>query len=238
MLDILDIHTHTLASGHAYSTIKEMATAAKAQGLELLGISEHTQAMPGACHPMYFCNFKAIDRSLFPVEMLFGAEVNIMDYNGKLDLEELYLQRIDYAIASLHDLCIKPGSVSENTNAIIGAMQNPYVSVIGHPDDGLYPVDYEAIAKAAREHHVLLEINNSSLVPNTHRLNTHENDRQMLNFCKKYGASVIMNSDAHFESAVGKHPYSAALLQEVSFPEELVVNTSVEKLKSFLKKMN
>lgn len=237
MLDILDIHTHTLVSGHAYNTIKEMAYAAKAHGLELLGISEHAPAMPGSCHPMYFCNFKAIDRSIFPVEMLFGAEVNIMDYNGRLDLEETYLQRIDYAIASLHDVCIVPGSIAENTNALIGAMQNPYISVIGHPDDGYYPVDYEAVVRAAKKYHVLLEINNSSLLPNTHRLNTQENDRKMLQLCKKHGVCIIMNSDAHFETAVGKHPYALKVLQDVDFPEELVVNTSVKKLKAFLKKM-
>jgi putative hydrolase len=237
MKDILDIHTHTIASGHAYSTITEMADAAHRHGLSLLGISEHAPTMPGACHSMYFCNFKAIDRSVFPVEMLFGCELNIIDYDGTIDLAEEFLQRIDYAIASLHDLCILPGTCEENTRALIGAMKNPYVSVIGHPDDGIYPVDYEKLAIAAHENHVLLEINNSSLLPNTHRLNTRENDLTMLKYCKKYGASVIMNSDAHFKTAVGKHPYSQEVIAAADFPEELVVNTSVEKLKGFLKKM-
>ncbi len=45
MLDILDIHTHTVASGHAYNTIYEMAQSASRKGLALLGISDHGPAM-------------------------------------------------------------------------------------------------------------------------------------------------------------------------------------------------
>lgn len=51
---VLDVHTHTLASGHAYNTIREMAMAASEKGLELLGITEHGVAMPGTCNGFYF----------------------------------------------------------------------------------------------------------------------------------------------------------------------------------------
>lgn len=237
MKDILDVHTHTIASGHAYNTMKEMALAAKAKGLELLGISDHAPSMPGTCHEFYFGNFKTIDRNYYGVELLLGSELNIIDYNGTVDLSAYRLQQLDYAIASLHDQCIKPKSIEENTAALVGAIRNPYVSIIGHPDDGSYPVDYEKVVLAAKEHHVLLELNNSSLRPNTHRLNTWENDTTMLNFCKQHGVSIVLNSDAHFESQVGDHPYSQDLVTKLNFPEELIVNTSVAKLKSFLKKM-
>ena len=49
MRDILDVHTHTLASGHAYNTMREMAKAASEKGLEILGITEHAVSMPGTC---------------------------------------------------------------------------------------------------------------------------------------------------------------------------------------------
>ena len=49
MKNVLDVHTHTLASGHAYNTIMEMAKAASEKGMELLGITEHAPAMPGTC---------------------------------------------------------------------------------------------------------------------------------------------------------------------------------------------
>lgn len=236
MKDVLDTHTHTTASGHAYSTLKEMALSAADKGLELLGITEHAPSMPGTCHEFYFGNLKAVDRHAYGVELVLGAELNIIDYTGTVDLSEDKLEKIDYAIASMHDQCIAPGTLAQNTAAIIGAIKNPYVNIIGHPDDGYYTLDYEAIVLAAKEHHVLLEINNSSLRPDSHRINAWENDTKMLKFCKQHGVCIVMNSDAHFETAVGTHQYSQELLTKVQFPESLVVNTSVEKFKSFLRK--
>ena len=58
MRDVLDIHTHTLISGHAYNTIMEMAHAASEKGLELLGITDHAPEMPGGPHRFYFDNLK------------------------------------------------------------------------------------------------------------------------------------------------------------------------------------
>ena len=59
---VLDLHTHTVASGHAYCTIHEMAAAAAGKGLEILGITEHAPAMPGTCHNFYFHNLKVVPR--------------------------------------------------------------------------------------------------------------------------------------------------------------------------------
>ena len=49
----LDVHTHTIASGHAFSTLQEMAQAAAGKGLKVLGITEHSPGIPGTCHPIY-----------------------------------------------------------------------------------------------------------------------------------------------------------------------------------------
>ena len=54
---LLDLHTHTLASGHAYSTITEMVHAAAMAGLHMLGITEHAPKMPGTCQLYYFPEF-------------------------------------------------------------------------------------------------------------------------------------------------------------------------------------
>lgn len=236
MKDVLDAHSHTIVSGHAYNTMKEMSLAAAEKGLALLGITEHAPNMPGTCHEMYFLNFRVIDRHAYGLELLLGSELNIIDFSGTVDLSEKALSRLDYAIASLHDQCLAPGTIQENTAAVLGAIQNPYVNIIGHPDDGHFPLDYERIVSAAKDHHVLLELNNSSLHPNSHRFHARENLIVMLNLCKRYGAPIIVNSDAHAEFDVGNHRRAHALLEELSFPEALVVNTSVEKFKRYLKK--
>lgn len=234
MKDLLDVHTHTIASGHAYSSLREMTAAAKEKGLALLGITEHAPQMPGSCHEIYFHNFKVIDRQAFGIPLLMGCELNIMDFTGSVDLDIPTLKKIDYAIASLHDPCIRHGSVEENTTALIGAMQNPYVQIIGHPDNGNYPVDYERLVRAAKKHHVLLEVNNNSCNPVSGRKNSWQNALTMLAYCKTEGVSVIMNSDAHIDLDVGNHRCSLQLIEEANFPEELVVNNSIEKFLSFL----
>ena len=56
------LHTHTLANGHAYSTLAEMIQAAASKGLELYGCTDHAPAMPGTLGSFYFQNFKVIPR--------------------------------------------------------------------------------------------------------------------------------------------------------------------------------
>lgn len=233
---VLDTHSHTLASGHAYSTIKEMVEAAKEKDLELLAITEHGSAMPGTCSEIYFLNLRVVRREMMGVKLLLGTELNILDYEGKLDMHEYIYKEMDIIIASLHTPCIEPGTKEQNTNAFIGAMKNPYVNIIGHPDDSRYPVDFERLVKAAKENHVLLELNNTSLNPNGFRQNARDNDIILLNLCKKYNTSIVLGSDAHVADDVGNFGYALEILEATQFPEELVANTSVDKLMKYLKK--
>lgn len=234
MIDILDLHTHTIASGHAYNTLYEMARSAADKKVQLLGITDHAPQIPGACHPFHFINFKVIPRELYGVRILMGCELNILDHDGNVDLGPRYLNGLDYAVASIHDPCYDKGTIAQNTAAYLGAMKNPAVQIIGHPDDGRFPTDYETLAAAAREHHVLLEVNSSSLHPRSNRLNARENYIKLLEYCRRFGTSVIIDSDAHCEVDVGNHSRALALLEEIAFPEELVVNTSIEKAAAFI----
>lgn len=234
MNDLLDIHTHTLVSGHAYNSLYEMVKAASDRGLALFGSSDHAPAMPGSCHEMYFCNFSCLPRELYGVRLLMGCELNILDYSGRLDLPEWLLKRLHYGIASIHDLCYQVGDREQNTAAVIGAMKNPYVQIIGHPDSSRIPLDYKALVLAAREHHVLLEVNNSSLKPTSPRPGARENYRTMLSLCRTYNVPIIVNSDAHCAEDAGRHDFAMKLISELEFPLELVVNSSLEKLYSFL----
>ena len=236
MLDIFDMHTHSIASGHSYNTIYEMARGAADLGLKALGITEHAPALPGTCHALYFSNLYVVPRELSGVKLYLGAELNIIDYEGRVDLGPAELKRLDIVIASMHPPCLTPGSCKELTHAYICAMENPYVQVIGHPDDGRYLADYEEMARKAKEYHVLLELNNSSLKPGGYRQNSWENARAMLKHCERFGTKVIMNSDAHVVSDVGDHRFAWKLVQETGFPEELVVNGSLEELDGYLQR--
>lgn len=231
---LLDVHTHTIASGHAYSTMNEMLLAAAEKGLEILGITEHAPQMPGSCQEFYFHNMVVVPREKYGVKLLLGAELNIMDYEGAVDLTDRELEKLDIAIASLHTPCIRPGTMEENTNALVTAMQHPHIHIIGHPDDGRYPLDYETLVKAARDSHVLLEVNNNSLSPRSFRSNTFENDAAMLRYCKQYEVPVIIGSDAHIDVDVGTHENALKVLEETDFPWELVVNGQPKLFLSYI----
>lgn len=234
MIDLMDLHTHTTASGHAYNTLYELAQTASRKGLTLLGCSDHAPAIPGSCHSFHFINFKVIPRTLFDVKIMMGAELNIIDYKGNIDMEQNLLESLDYSIASLHTPCIDSGTTLQNTNACLGAIRNPAIHILGHPDDGRFPLDYDTLAAAAKEHHTLLEVNNSSLSPLSFRQGARENYKTMLELCKHYNTSIIINSDAHSEADVGNHQLVHALLEEIQFPEELVVNTSIHRLEEYI----
>lgn len=230
----LDLHTHTIASGHAYSTIREMTASAKLKGLKLLGITEHAPAMPGTCHEFYFQNFRVIDRNAYDVPVLFGAELNILDENGSVDMTPELLETMDIAIASIHPPCVRFMNEKETTNTLLSIMENPHVQIIGHPDDSRFPINYDELARAAKDTNTLLEVNNSSLRADSYRPGAKENYKRMLDACVKYNTPIILDSDAHIDKDVAFRKYSTALVEELQFPESLIINTNVNKLTKYL----
>ncbi|NDL66672.1 phosphatase [Anaerotalea alkaliphila] len=221
---LLDVHCHTVASGHAYSTLYENVRGAKERGLQVLGIADHGPAMPGSAYIFYFQNLWVVPGEIEGVRILKGVEANIVDTKGGIDMKPEDLKGLDYAIASLHSPCIRYGSKAENTKALVGAMGNPWVRIIGHPDDARYPLDYEELVRAAKDSNVLLELNNTSLSPLSFRQQADVAVMTILELSAKHNHPVIANSDAHIAFDVGNFGNVRPLLEESGFPRELVVN--------------
>ena len=232
----LDVHTHTIASGHAYSSLQEMAKAGAEKGLKLLGITEHTSGIPGACDPIYFRNLHVVPRQMYGIDLLLGAEINILDSAGNIDADEDLMRRLDIRIAGIHLLCYQHGTKEENTQGMVKVISNPHIQIISHPGDGTAQLDFEPIVLAAKEHHTLLEINNSSLKPCRNKTEARDNNLTILRLCKQYEVPVILGSDAHISFDIANYQYLSPLLQETEFPEELIVNRDVEVFRNCLKK--
>lgn len=230
----LDVHTHTIMSGHAFSSLQEMAQEASARGLKLLGITEHSPGIPGTCDPIYFRNLHVVPRQMYGIDLLLGAEINITDTDGNLDLDEYIMKMLDLRIAGIHSLCYRPGSVEENTYGMVQAIANPYTHIISHPGDGTAQLLFEPIVLAAKEHHTLLEINNSSLKPCRGKQEARGNNLEILRLCKRYDVPVILGSDAHISFDIATYDYALELLAETEFPEGLIMNSSVERFKQYL----
>ncbi len=231
----LDVHTHTIASGHAFSTIQEMAMAAKEKGLKLLGITEHAPGIPGTCELIYFRNLHVVPREMYGVKLLLGAEINILDGEGNLDMDDELMSKLDLRIAGIHSLCYKWGRREENTHGMIKAISNPSINIISHPGDGTAELDFEPIVLAAKQHNTLLEINNSSLKPIRKKLSARDNNVEILTLCKRYEVPVILGSDAHISFDIANYEYLPPLLNETEFPDSLILNNSIENFRSYLK---
>lgn len=132
-----DTHTHTIASSHAYSTLLENIRQAAQMGLECLGMTDHAPAQPDSPHLWHFVNLSVIPPVVEGVRILKGAECNILDETGRIDLEPEVLRQLEWRIASIHAPCYKKdATLEDNTNAYLGVCDNPYIDVIGHSGRG------------------------------------------------------------------------------------------------------
>ena len=215
----LDVHTHTIMSGHAYSTLQEMVAAAQQKNLDILGITEHAPGIPGTCDPIYFRNLHVVPRQMGSLRLMLGAELNILDTKGTLDLDEYYYKRLDIRIAGIHLLCWEGGTIEENTAGMIAAIRNPWTQIISHPGDGTAELLFEPIVLAAKETKTLLEINNSSLNPQRKKDASLANNLEILRLCKKYEVPVILGSDAHISYDIADYGFIWPLLAETEFPD-------------------
>ncbi len=222
-----DLHTHTVASTHAYSTISEMTAEAARKGLAAIAFTDHTPASTDGPHIWHFHNLhKSIPRELYGVKIIYGAEASVADYDGNLDFPEKECETLDWIIGSVHTEILHSHSIEVNTETYLKLAENPQVDVIGHCANVKFLFDYEKGLKKFKECGKLVEINESTI----RWKNTESNYREIIRLCKKYEIPVIVNTDAHFFTAVGEVSESMRLLEEAGFPEKLVFNADWDRV--------
>lgn len=228
----VDLHTHTVASGHAYSTVKEMAAAAREKGLKMIAITDHGPCMPGAPQLDYFLNTLVCPQEINGVRVLRGVEANILDAEGQLDLPNEVLECLDIVLAGLHASAGYCGSTKEeNTQALIAAISNPYVNIITHPGNPQFPIDFETVVLAAREYGKALELNNSSFLV---RPQSTEPCLSIARLAKKHGVTVAVDSDAHICYGVGECAAALEIARQAGLEETQLLNNSAERVREFL----
>lgn len=228
---IADLHTHTIACGHGFSTVTEVMQEAADKGLSAIGLTEHGIGYPGSVSWSYFNTYRDIPREFNGVKVYCGTEANYMNLDGTLDFTMEQLSKLDIVIASCHTDCSPTGSRDEVTNMLIQGLKNPYVDILGHPDSPKYPIDVEAVVQATVQYHKAIEINDSS--PQA-RPGSEPICRELLRAVKKYGALISINSDAHYHKRLGIFDYALPLVEEAGIPETQIINTSMERLQAFL----
>jgi DNA polymerase (family 10) len=193
-----DLHMHTVATD-GKNTIEEMVVGAKERGLNYIAITDHSKRVTmanGLDRDRLLDQWKSIDAFNKAADddflVLKGIECDILE-NGDMDLPDDVLAKADWVVASVHYGQKQPRD--QITDRIIGAIENPHVSMIAHPTGRLinkrkpYEVDMDAVFQAAAEHGKLLELNS-----NPRRLDLHD---AHLMAAKKLGIPIVINTDAH-----------------------------------------
>jgi DNA polymerase (family X) len=192
-----DLHAHTRATD-GRASLEEMAAAARDLGYEYLAITEHSQkvAMARGLDPARLAqHIEAIDRlnrSFDDFVLLKGIEVDILE-DGRLDLPDEILRRLDFRICSVHYYQNLPRD--KQTERILRAVNHPLCNILGHPTGRLiesrrpYEVDMPRIMQAARDTGCVLELN-----AHPDRLDLNEHHCRM---AKEMGVKVAISTDAH-----------------------------------------
>jgi putative hydrolase len=211
-----------------------MADYASQIGMKIIGMTDHGPSLPGGPHIYHFGNLRILPEYISGVRILKGVEANIMDFEGALDMPERFLSKLELVLAGFHDGSMVPGSVEENTRAVIAVMKNPLVDVIAHPGNPQFTIDIEKVVDCAIETGTLIEINNSSF--GNARKGSEGNCRLIAKEAKKKGALLTTGSDSHICFHVGKFDKVLALFEELGIPEELVVSSNPQRLIDYLNK--
>lgn len=220
---LADLHTHTVASGHAFSTVTELATAAAERGLELIAVTDHGPGLPGGPHPLYFHNLKSIPARIAGVRILRGIEANVASARGRLDLDDETLAQLDFVAIGFHPgFDFNDRDPDKVTEALLGAMENPLVDMVTHA--GSRAVDPVAVAEAAARLGVMIELNNLTFRAGSSRSGTGERERAVVAAAMAAGAPIAIDSDAHIHFDVGLRADAIAVARELGLTEERVVN--------------
>lgn len=225
-----DVHCHTLASVHAFSTIRENIDGANRKGLKLLAITDHGIGANDAPPLSYFRNLKSLPKYVDGLRLLKGVEANIMDLEGNLDLPDSILKTLDIVVVSFHASCVKHGTKEDHTKAYLALAKNPYVHIMGHSGTPEFEYDLDVVIPAWRDAGKYIEINAHTFVT---RKKSIENCKTIALACKKYQAPIVVNSDSHHEFEIGDVSKALELLEEIDFPKELIKNASLDWIKSF-----
>lgn len=232
----VDSHIHTVASGHAYSTLAENVAAAATRSIKLVAITDHGPAMPNAPHYWYFKNMRVIPRIINGVGILRGVEANIINFKGEIDINNDTQQHLDIILASLHEPIITPATRTLHTVGVIKAMASGRIDVFAHGGNPAFPIDVEEVAKAAAFYKVLVEINNSSFT--TSRPGSEKNCAALAEAVARHDGCLTFGSDAHIASRVGVFNECLTFIETIGFPEERILSSSGRRFVDFLKEKN
>lgn len=229
----VDLHLHTVASTHAYSTIHDYIAAAARKQIRLIAITDHGPEMVDAPHAFHFNNMRILPRMVDGVGILRGIEANIKT-GGETDCSDKMRGALDLIIAGFHKQVFALADIVTNTEAMIAVIASGKVHIISHPGNPEYPIDIPAVVAAAREYEVALEVNNASFLLS--RRGSEGNCRKIVAAVRDTGGLLSLGTDSHSAFSLGDFSACQHLLVESEFPSARVLNASPRRVLDFLER--
>jgi DNA polymerase (family 10) len=224
-----DVHMHTVETD-GRNTIEEMAEAAAEHGYRYMAITDHSKNLAFANGLddkraiEHIKRIRAVNEKTDKIRIFAGIEVDILA-DGTLDLSDSVLEQMDIVIASVHSHFNQ--SPAEMTDRLLKTVQNPNVSLLGHPTGRLllrreaYAFDIDAVLKEAARKKVAMELN---AYPDRLDLS----DRH-LRLAKQHGVKIVINTDSHHTSHMEKIRFGVLQARRASLTKADVLNTLSEE---------
>ncbi len=218
-----DLHAHSLFSSCGLHSIIEMLTKAEQRGLKAQAITDHGPFLGRKPSSTFF---ERLDNPVEGILLLKGMECNVINEDGEIDVIDKFMQWYDVILTGFHYFEKKDSSPSYYSEIMTKAIiKNPCIDIIVHPNAPGYLMDFRIITESAAEYDVAVELNNAKL--NLGR-SSEEETIGLIEACKNAGCKVAVNTDAHALNEVGCHEKIERLLNKTGFPEERIVNRTLE----------
>jgi putative hydrolase len=195
----IDFHIHSLHSGHAFGSLKEIIDQAN----------------------------KNFPRKYGKINVLWGAELNVLNDNGEVDLPDYILESLDVVLLGFHQNCgyIDKGK-KKNTLAFLKAMDNPFVKIIAHPTHNQYPCDLDKVFQGIMDKGLIPEINIARL----RYFDDLSIFKKLIKAVKSRKKKLIANTDAHFLEDIGDDRVLKKYWDKLGLSKDLILNYNKKEL--------
>ena len=225
----IDLHSHSLFSSCGLHTCIEMLNHAKKLGMTALAITDHGLTLGGRLNSNFY---ERLNDPVPGIRLLKGVECNLLDEPGAVDCPKQFLAHMDIVLLGIHHNIQRGLGKAKYTEMLLRAIEeNPFLDILAHLNVAHYEVDFESVVRAAMDRGILIEINNSKCLPGRSSL---ENTESLILTCKKLNCSVVVSSDAHAINEIGQDRMIRPILEELDFPQELILNRNPESVDDFI----
>jgi putative hydrolase len=229
----IDLHIHTIHSGHAYGTFYDVVNEAMRKKMSMIAITDHGPEVSGVSVSHFrIGRRKPLYKNL---KILWGCEANVIDAKGNIDLSDEIQKKLDIILIGFHKISkYKDTGIKGNTKAMINALKNPNINILTHPTHPQLQYNFEKVFQAALDNNVLLEVNLAYL--------KHSNEeklllfKKMINMTRNAGKKVVVNSDAHFIHEIGDDSILKKYSNKIGLTKDIIINNYPKELMKFLKK--